>query len=112
MKPLHVKDLPDFLNRFGKFVDGELRDIQIISPTTMKVILAGQDTARGFDWLTVEFEFSNVSDASLIDNDKLLHVDMEDGININHENSTFDFKVQNSTLQIKASSIKYQEGQF
>jgi len=112
MKSLLVKDLPTFLKRFGNFVDGEFRDVQIISPTNIKVIIAAQDEARGFDWLTIEFEFYDVSNASLIDNNKLLHVDMSDGLNITHEDNNFIFKTNNATFQISSSSIKYQEEQF
>ena len=112
MKPLLEKDLQSFLKRFGNFVDAEFRDVKVISPTLIEVIIAAQDEARGFDWLTIHFEFSNVSNASLIDNNKLLHVDMEDGIDISYENNNFIFKSNNSTFQIISSSIKYKEGQF
>ena len=112
MKPLLAKDLPSFLKRFGNFVDGEFRNITIISPTLINITLAGQDSARGFDWLTVEFEFSHVSDVSLIDNDKLLHVEMSDGIDIIYNNNNFTCKTNNATFQISSSSVKYQEGQF
>ena len=70
MKPLLNKELPNFLKRFGNFVDGEIRSVDIVSPTQMKLILAGQDEARGFDWLTIEFLFDGVSDAKLIDSSK------------------------------------------
>ena len=112
MKPLLAKDLPSFLNRFGNFVDVEFRNVKIISPTTIDITIAAQDEARGFDWLTIDFEFCNVSDASLIDNDKLLHIDMEDGINIIYQDNNFIFKTNNSTFQIISSTIKFQEGQF
>ena len=112
MKPLLAKDLPTFLERFGNFVDGEFRHVEIISPTTINITLACQDSARGFDWITVEFEFSGVSDASLIDNSKLSHVDMEDGVTIIFENTLFTLSVKNSTFQIISSNIKYQEAQF
>jgi len=112
MKPLLVKELPNFIKRFGSFVDGELRSIQIISPTQINLTLACQDVARGYDWLCLEFEFKNVSEASLIDNDKLIHVEMRDGINLNHKDNNFIFKTNNATLKIVASEIKYQEKQF
>ncbi len=112
MKPLLAKDLPAFLKRFGNFVDGEFRDLEIISPTIMKLTLAGQDWARGFDWLSIEFEFNNINDANILDNSKLLHVDMEDGINIVYQNNQYKFILNNSTFHIHSQNIKYQEKQF
>ena len=112
MKPLHVDQLPDFIKRFGDFVDGELRSIEIISPTQINLTLACQDVARGYDWLSLTFEFKNISEASLIDNEKLLHVDMSDGISLSHKDNTFTFKTNNATLKIVSSEIKYREAQF
>jgi len=112
MKPLLVKELPNFTKRFGDFIDGELRSIEIISPTQINLTLACQDVARGYDWLCLEFEFKNVSEASLIDNDKLLHVEMSDGISLTHQNNNFTFKTNNATLKIVAAEIKYQEKPF
>ena len=112
MKPLLFKELPNFVKRFGDFIDGELRSIDVISPTQINLTLACQDVARGYDWLSLEFEFKNISEASLIDNDKLLHVDMSDGISITNTDNNFTFKINNATLKIIASEIKYQEKQF
>ena len=121
MKPLLKKDLPTFLKRFGSFIDAEFRHIEVVSPTVICITLAGQDSARGFDWITVEFEFSGVSDARLIDSSKLSHVDVGDGISIIYEDGLFAFGIgeyttisglKSSTCQITSSSLKYQEGQF
>jgi len=121
MKPLLKKDLPAFLERFGNFIDSEFRHVDIVSPTVIKITLAGQDSARGFDWITVEFEFNGVSDVRLLDNSKLPHVDMGDGISIIYEDGLFAFGIgeyttisslKSSTFQITSSSLKYQEGQF
>lgn len=121
MKPLLARELPTFLQRFGNFVDGELRHVEIVSPTVIKITIAGQDSARGFDWLTIELELSGVSDARLIDNSKLLHVDMSGGINIVFEENTFAFGIgnnhnisgiKNAITFIISSSVKYKEGSF
>ena len=112
MKPLLTKELTSFLKRFGNFVDGEVRSINLASPSQIKLTLAGQDEARGFDWLTIELEFDGVSDASLIDSDKLIHIDMLDGLSITNVKQTFSFKINNSTLFINSSTIKYQEANF
>ncbi len=112
MKPLLAKELPTFMKRFGSFIDGEIRSLEVLSPITMKLVIACQDENRGFDWLTLEFEFNGVSDASLIDSDKLAYIDMSDGLSLTNSSQTFSFKVNNSTLFINSSTIKYQEGSF
>ena len=112
MKPLLVKELPNFVKRFGNFIDGELRSINVISPTQINLTLACQDVARGYDWLSLEFEFKDINEASLIDNSKLLHVEMSDGISLTNKDNLFTFKTNNATLKIISSEIKYQEKQF
>lgn len=121
MKPLLAKDLKPFLARFSNFTDGELRSIEIISPTVVKITLAGQDSARGFDWLSICFEFSGIVDARLLENTKLSLVDMGDGINIVYEDGNFVFGVGNykNLLNIKNSicflisfTLKYEERAF
>ena len=121
MKPLLKKDLPNFMERFGSFIDGEVRHVEVVSPTVIKVVLAGQDSARAFDWITVELEFSNVSDAGLLDNSKLSLIDMSEAISIINEDNLFAFglgqysnlsSIKNSNLYIISESIKYLEGAF
>ena len=121
MRPLLTKDLPNFLERFEYFTDGEFRCIDVISPSVIKVTLAGQDSARGFDWITVELEFSGVSDAALIESSKLPFIDMSSGINITFNDNKFAFAVDkcynisnitNSICYIVSSSIKCKEGAF
>ena len=112
MKPLHVKDIESFLTRFGEFVDAELRSIEVTSPSKMIITLACQDSARGFDWLTLKMEFTDVCDASLVDNSQLLHVDMSDGASLIYEDNNYIFSIKNATISITASSVKYEEGLF
>jgi len=112
MHPLLVKDLPTFLNRFNYFKDGEFRHFEILTPTNFKIILAGQDEARAFDWITVEFQLNEISSANLLDNSKLSLIDMSDGINITNNGTYFAFTLFNSTFFIECSTIKYQEGKF
>ena len=121
MKPLTANQLPDFVKRFGDFVDAEIRSLELISPTVMRVVIACQDSARGFDWLTLNIELSGVSDARLLENSKLSLVDMSDGISLINEDSTFalgigDYHnlsgIKNAISYIISSSIKYEEGQF
>jgi len=121
VKPLLAKELPTFLKRFDNFVDAELRHVEVVSPTVIKVSIAGQDTARAFDWLVIEFEFNGVSDAKLLDSSKLLHVDMCDGISLIYEDNCFTFSIgknetisssKNSIFYIVGSSLKYNELHF
>jgi len=121
MQPLLAKDLKTFLKRFDNFRDGEFRLIEVISPTAIVAKFAGQDSAREFDWVSIDFEFNGVEDANLIDNKKLSFIDMNDGINIIHENEKFSFgvgecssidSIKNSTCYITSTSVKYRQGSF
>ncbi|OHD98272.1 MAG: hypothetical protein A3E21_07490 [Sulfurimonas sp. RIFCSPHIGHO2_12_FULL_36_9] len=121
MRPLLEKDLNSFLKRFDSFKDSEFRSIEIITPTAIKITLAAQDSARGFDWITVELEFSGVSDARLLEGSKLPHIDMSDGITLIYADGSYAFgvgaynnisNITNSTCYLKATSLKYKEGSF
>lgn len=120
MKPLLTKDLAAFMQRFNNFKDGEFRSLEVISPTTMKITLAGQDEARAFDWISLELEFSGVNDARLLDSSKLHLVDMSDGLTLLHDNN-FAFAIgeynnssnaKYSTTYIICTDLKYKEGAF
>nr|WP_321267247.1 hypothetical protein [uncultured Sulfurimonas sp.] len=121
MKPLLAKDLPNFVNRFGNFIDAEIRSIEIISPTTMLASIACQDSARSFDWLTLKLEFSGVSDARLLESSKFSFIDMNDGISILNQENNFLFAIgkydtisgiKNASTYIISSFIKYEEKSF
>ncbi|MBU1927743.1 hypothetical protein KKG77_01950 [bacterium] len=121
MKPLLAKNINAFLKRFNSFRDGEIRSIEVISPTQMKVTLAGQDEGRSFDWISLELEFSGVNDAKLVENSKLSFIDMYEGISIVSHEGSIAFAVgehnnlsqlKNSTLYTIGSSVKYKEGAF
>ncbi len=112
MKPLSKSALHGFLERFGYFRDGELRDIEINSPTNITLTIAAQDASRAYDWITVKLEFEGVTSASLIENDQLEFLDMSDGIDIKNNNNYFTFGIKNATLSIESLSLKYDEGSF
>jgi hypothetical protein len=121
VKPILAKDLPNFNSRFGGFVDAEIRCVEVMSPTVIQVVIACQDSARGFDWLTLNLEFSGITDARLLEKSKLSLVDMSDGISVIHEEKSFAFGIgdyhslsgiKNATSYIISSSIKYEEGLF
>ena len=87
----------------------------------MKVVIACQDSARGFDWLTIDLECSDIIDARLLEDSKLSLIDMSDGITFINEDNYFAFGIgnyhnlsgiKNATCYIVSSSIKYEEGLF
>ena len=109
------------LQRFDNFKDAELRSLEVVSPTQIKLIVAVQDSARAFDWITLEIDFIGVSDARLLEPNKLSFVDMSEGASLLHVNKEFAFgigacyniqTIKNSTFYIISQDIKYQEGQF
>ncbi len=121
MKPLLIKDLSSFVNRFGNFIDSEIRSINVISATTIEINIACQDSARDFDWLSINLELNGVTDAKLTQNSKLSLIDMNDGISFIDENNHFAFGIgnydsisgiKNAVSYIICSSIKYEENQF
>ncbi|MDD2651974.1 MAG: hypothetical protein PHX44_02840 [Sulfurimonas sp.] len=121
MKPLSKNDINSFLKRFGSFIDAELRSIEILAPTAIKITFTAQDAARGFDWIIIELEFKGVSDAKVVENSKLPHIDMSNGITLLFMDNTFTFALgayntplaaTNSICYIKATSLKYKEGSF
>lgn len=118
MKPLLKKDLSPFLKRFDDFRDAEFRSLEIVSPTTVKIILEAQDSAREFNWITISLELSGISDANLPQNSKLSYIDMSEGITIISTDTQIAFgignydnfsNITNAICYIKATSIKYKE---
>lgn len=108
------------LERFEYFKDAEFRSVEIVSPTQIKLTFAVQDKARAYDWITMEFSFSGVSDAKLIENSKLNFIDMQDGITI-LKDKVFAFTIgeynsitnmKDSIFYIIADNIKQTQGQF
>ena len=109
------------LERFNHFKDSEWRLLELLSPTEIRAVFAVQDAARAFDWITVAFTFRGVSDARLLDGNKISHVDMSDGINIIKDGTSFAFgigecynidTIKNSSCYIISNDIKYEEGLF
>ncbi len=116
-----ITNIDSFLKRFNNFIDAEFRSIEVLSATTMRVVFATQDEARGFDWITVTLEFSEINDAKLLDDSKLSLVDMQDGISLITEDKTVGFalgkyntitSIKDSICYITSNSIKYSEGSF
>ena len=113
--------MPIDLQRFENFKESELRSLEVISPTQIKLSVAVQDSARAFDWITLEIDFIGVTDARLLEQNKLQFVDMSEGASLLHVNNEFAFgigacyniqAIKNSTLYITSQDVKYKEGQF
>jgi hypothetical protein len=109
------------LTRFDNFKDAELRSLEVVSPTNIKLTVAVQDSARAFDWITLELDFIGVSDARVIEENKLPYIDMSDGVSLLHVKGEFAFgigacynvqAIKNSTFYIISQDLKYKEGQF
>ena len=120
MKPLSYTMLEDFLYRFENFVNSELNEIDIITPTSIKLMISTQDRQRSFDWIGLDFLFEEVVEANLVENDKLKYIDMDDGLSIIYENGLFyfmigDYKTVNGTKDalcyIVSKSLKYREAE-
>ena len=111
MRPLLPQETFSFIERFGNFIDGELRSFEVLSPSSMKLTLAGQDSARGFDWISMELEFHDVTDASLGGANSLHLIDMSEGVSLTYTQN-FEFKINTSSFYIQSKTIKYQEGNF
>lgn len=118
MKPLSYNSLEDFLYRFESFANAELSNIDIITPTSIKIELNTQDRQRSFDWIGLDFLFEEVVEANLIENEKLKFVDMEEGVSIVYENGLFYFMLGNyktasgtkdALCYIISKSLKFQE---
>ena len=122
MKPLNPAGITKLLERFDDFKESEIRSLEIISPTEMAMTFALQDKARAYDWITLQLLFSGVTDAKLVDANKLDYIDMSDGVSILYEEkSHFHFALGSYTsaasmsdalLYIVSENIKYNEGAF
>ena len=117
MKPLSKNDLQAFLERFDNLSGGELISLETISPIAFKIALTVQDKNRAFDWVNLNFEFSSVTDAKLLEDSALKAVDMEEGVNINYTDEGIEVgfgsqEYLSSPLRLRAEVLKYEESPF
>jgi len=87
VKPLNSASAATLLKRIDHTLDCEIRSIAILSPADIAIRFSVQDRGREFDWIDLVFEVNGISDARLIDEEKLPHVDMSEGISIIIEGS-------------------------
>jgi len=121
MKPLLPSQSNELLARIDNAVDGEIRSITINSPVNMTIELSVQDTNRGNDWINIAFEIDGVNDARLVDESRLMFVDMDKGMTIIFEKGSCGLAVgeystlealKDATLYLIGTSIKYEERPF
>ena len=121
MKPLNSSQTAKFLERFDDFKGSEIRSLEILSASEMKLTLAAQDKARDYDWITINLLFTDISDARLVDDSKLAFLDMDEGVTILFDENQYGFSVgsysnlsslKDAALYIIAKNIKYDEGAF
>ncbi len=121
MKPLLVNKTPELLSRIDSAIDGEIHSVVMNSATNFTIELSVQDRNRGNDWINIAFEIDGVSDARLIEDNKLPFVDVSEGITIAFEGGVCAFAIgkyssiealRDATLYLLGTSIKYEERPF
>lgn len=118
MQPLNKSALKSFMQRFANFEGAMFQSVEIISATQMRVTLDVQDSAKEFDWVRLMLEFSEISDAKLMDDAKLSLIDLSEGITLLHESDSFAItfehyetiaSLKSSNFYIVAKSLKYKQ---
>ena len=121
MKPLLANKTTELLTRIDNAIDGELYSVTMNSPLNFTIELSVQDKNRGYDWINIAFEVDGVSDARLIEDEKLSLVDMSEGLSIVFEDDTFAIgigkynsveAIRSAALYLVGSTIKYEERPF
>ena len=121
MRPLLQKEVPAFVERFSHFTDAEIRSLEILSASQIKLTLALQDRARAYDWITLKLLFTGVSDARVPQEHQLSLIDMSEGANMIIEKGNFAFgvgacynisNIKSSVMFIVATELKYEENKF
>jgi hypothetical protein len=121
MRPVLASEIETFEARFDYAINGTLRTINVLDPKTILIRISVQDKARSFDWIDLELEISDVSDARLIEDAKLKYVDMSEGMTMLYENGEIIIAVGeydyldaalNAPLFVRGGALKYQENTF
>ncbi|WP_297441142.1 hypothetical protein [Sulfurimonas sp.] len=109
------------LDRFDNFKDAQLRLVEVVSPSHIKVTLGVQDKARDFDWISLTLEFTGIVDARLPKENQLEFIDMSDGVSILKDDNKFVFAIgacynistiKNSIFYIISTDLKSYESPF
>ena len=98
-----------------------LKSLKLHGPTSATLRVSVQDKHRGFDWIDVLFEMNGMSDARLVDEEKLGFVDTNEGITILFEEGVWGLGVGrygslralgSAPLYLVGTSLKYEEAPF
>ena len=121
MKPLLSNKTNELLTRIDNAIDGEIRSVVMNSPMNFTIELSVQDANRGNDWINIAFEIDGVSDARLVEDNKLPFVDLSEGISIVFEGNVCGLAVgsystvealKSASLYLVGTSMKYEERPF
>ena len=121
MTPLLKNKAPELLTRIDNATDSELISIVMNNPQNFTVELSVQDKNRGYDWINIAFEIDGVMDAKLIDENKLSHVDLSEGISLLFEEGITLLAIgkyksiqsaKDAMLFLVGTTIKYEERPF
>ena len=121
MRPLLKNKAPELLTRIDQAIDGELLSVVMNHPQSFTVELSVQDKNRGYDWINIAFEIEGVIDAKLVDENKLSHVDLSDGVSLLYEDGVVLLAVgqyktiesaKNAILFLAGTTLKYEERPF
>jgi hypothetical protein len=105
IKPLSASTLKNLLERIENGVQGEIRSLTPLSPTSIEIRFSVQDIARGYDWIDVLFRIDGVSDAKLVSDNVLRGLDMSEGI-------TVELTANSAALAIGSYSGRCDEAPF
>lgn len=115
MKPLETKEqILTLLDRIDYAKGAQNLHVIVLSATSIELQLSVQDANRGYDWIDIAFRVDGVSDARLLDENRLVHVDMSDGVSLDSGaiaigNYSSRNGYTNSPLYITGETLKYEE---
>jgi len=121
MKPLQANKVKELLTRIDNAIDGEIYAITMNNPQNFTIELSVQDKNRGYDWINIAFEIDGISDARLIENEKLSLVSLDEGISLLSENGSVGIAIgrfmtlsalKDAAIYLIGSSVKYEERSF
>ena len=115
MKPLETKEqILSLLERIQYAKEAQNLHVSLLSATSIELQLSVQDANRGYDWIDVAFRVDGVSDAKLLDDAALLHVDIDEGISCDKGAIAIgEYKSKerysDAVFYILGKSLKYEE---
>ena len=121
MKPLLPNKAKELLTRIDNAINGEIYAVTMNNPQNFTIELSVQDKNRGYDWINIAFEIDGVSDARLIEDEKLSLVSLDEGISLLSEKGSVGIAIgrfttlsalKDAVVYFVGSSVKYEERNF